>query len=134
LVANDFGYRGMKTLETLEFAVDYTGVDYTLMFGDDEITFTDEELEFGAYGSTVYGGVDFKYKGREAFRTGTWKALNDNGVCFPLITATDFRVKFKCTDYRSAGLKVDSILARLKLSQRIQSDSSRATSGQEAKE
>jgi hypothetical protein len=83
--------RGMKTLETLEFGLDC--------------------------GSDAYGGIDFKYKYdyNKLFRSGVLKPLSPNGVVYPGITASDFRVKFKADDYRD-GIKIDYVNCKWKLS------------------
>jgi len=60
-------------------------------------------------------GADFKYDYNEAYRESTWKRLNNQGLVFPIITASDFRVKIKATDYRVDGLYIDSAKARYKL-------------------
>lgn len=88
--STDIRLRGMKTVETLEFGLDC--------------------------GSDAYGSVDFKYEydKKDLYRTGTLKPLSHNGVCYPGVTASDFRVKFKADDYRD-GVKLDYINVKWKL-------------------
>jgi hypothetical protein len=89
----DFNVRGLKTLDVLEFGADYK--------------------PSGSY--IPYGGVDFKYTHSDAFRSSDWIRLNNEGIVHPIVTANDFRVKFKVDDYRDGDPKLDSIKLRWKL-------------------
>jgi hypothetical protein len=86
----DIRLRGMKTIETLEFGLDC--------------------------GSDAYGGVDFKYEydTDTIYRSGSLRPLGPNGVVYPGVTASDFRIKFKADDYRD-GIKIDYINCKWKL-------------------
>jgi hypothetical protein len=85
----DFRLRGMKTIETLEFGLDS--------------------------GSDVYAGVNFKYDyvKNNIYRSGTLKPVSYEGVVYPGVTASDFRIKLKLTDYRD-GLKLDYVNVKWK--------------------
>ena len=87
----DLRLRGMKTVETLEFGLDC--------------------------GSDAYGAIDFNYdyNYNSIFRSSVWKPLGKNGVVYPGITASDFRIKFKADDYRD-GVKLDYTNCKWKLS------------------
>jgi len=82
--------RGMKTVETLEFGLDS--------------------------GSNAYGGVDFKYAypTNSSYRTSTLKPLGHEGIVYPGVTASDFRVRLKVSDYRD-GVKLDYVNVKWKL-------------------
>jgi hypothetical protein len=89
----DLRIRGMKTVETLEFGLDC--------------------------GSDAYGAIDFKYNydTNSIYRNSSWKPISPNGVVYPGVTATDFRIKFKSLDYRD-GIKLDAIDCKWKMSDR----------------
>jgi hypothetical protein len=79
---------------------------------------TVETLEFGLdSGSDAYGALDFNYdyNYNSIFRSSSWKRLGKNGVVYPGITASDFRIKFKSDDYRD-GVKLDYTNCKWKLS------------------
>lgn len=79
---------------------------------------TVEGIEFGADGgSNLYGGVNFKYTYDKSniFRSGAFKPLGPEGVVYPGVTASDYRIKFKATDYRD-GVKLDYCNLKWKLS------------------
>jgi hypothetical protein len=79
-----FGTTSFKTLETLDFLVDYVKTSGVLT-----------------------AGTDFKYYYNESFRTGDFLRVNLQGSVTPNITASEFKIKLKGTDYRSAtALKV----------------------------
>ena len=87
----DMRLRGMKTVETIEYGMDC--------------------------GSDAYGTIDFKYDyvHNPIYRNGSWKPISQNGVVYPGITASDFRVRFKTSDYRD-GVKLDYTNVKWKLS------------------
>jgi hypothetical protein len=87
----DMRLRGKKTIETIEFGLDS--------------------------GSNAYGGIDSKdsYDYNKMFRSGTFKPIGPNGVVYPGVTTSDFKIKFKALDYRD-GIKLDYINCKWKLS------------------
>lgn len=88
----DFGYRGLKTLETLDFAINHDDSD-----------------------AHSYVKVDARYDHRSGFRTGNWIRLNDVGTASPIVTASDFKISFKGPDYTDvAEMTIEEIKSRLK--------------------
>jgi len=65
----DFGRRGTKTLENLQFGLDSA---------DD-----------------FWCAVDFRYNKKEPFRTSPWIRLNEEGVAFLRIVGIEFRVRLR---------------------------------------
>ena len=90
----DFNQRGMKTLSCLEFGTNYYK--------------TSEVLET----STKYR---YDYKTQSFSQTG-WKELNPQGVAYPIITATEFKLLLRGGDYRNAEASLSYLTAKLKMS------------------
>lgn len=60
-----------------------------------------------------------KYKndvGTATMSETSWKALGPEGVVAPVVTANEFSIALKGTDYRTSDLVIDSMEARLKVS------------------
>jgi len=89
----DFKQRGLKTLDHVEYGITYTP----------------------SGSETVSAGADFKYDSDETHRTGDWKRGNKQGMFHSGLTASDFRIKFKVSDYRDGDPKLDSVKARVKM-------------------
>ena len=89
----DFKQRGMKTLDHVEYGITYTP----------------------SASETVTAGADYKYDFDETHRTGDWKRGNKQGMFYSGLTATDFRIKLKVSDYRDGDPKLDSVKARMKM-------------------
>ena len=91
----DFGVRGLKTLETIEFATDH---DHAT--GDEDVR------------------IDTKYDlNNGSWRTGDWTRLNPQGLATPIVTGSDFRIRWRGPDYRTTTkLTLDDCRARFKIS------------------
>lgn len=93
LDTTDFGLRGHKTLETVEVGADYS-----------------------PNGSeTFLGQVDFKYDHDETFRNSSTIRINPQGVFYPGITANEFRVEVRFSDYTDGDPRVDYMTLRYKV-------------------
>ena len=91
----DFKIRGLKTVEEVEFGMDYTPT------GSESVT----------------AKVDFKYDYDESsWRTSGWERLNPQGMYFPVITANDLKVGIKFSDYTDGDPRLESTVLRWKLS------------------
>ena len=86
----DFGYRGLKSVESVQVAVD-----------------TPERL---------YLAVDFRNAKEEAFRTSRFVRLNREGVAFNRVTALEFRIRLMNT--KANALDIDYINISFKRSDR----------------
>ena len=86
----DFGFRGLKTLTSIELA-------------------------HSSY-SSIYAAIDWRYDTREPFRSSRWVKLNARGIATLMITAADFRVKLQSSDYRN--MELDYMLVKYKMSDR----------------
>ena len=92
----DFGQRSLKTLESLEFGANYYNTD----------------------GDTLQAGVDWRsdYKAdRDTFNELDYAQLSPRGTIFPLVTASEFRVKLKGATYVDSVVNIDYIKMRIKL-------------------
>lgn len=76
--AFDFGYRGRKDVEAIQFGID-----------------TDE---------TVYAAVDYKYDLSTTFHTTRWTRLNKEGVAHIRVSGSEFRFRLKSAAYIEAQL------------------------------
>jgi hypothetical protein len=97
------------------FQAQYTDPDfriYLIATSEDENTFWDN-ISFKEV--LLYGAVDFKYDYEETRRNSDWIRLNPQAVITPVISANDFRIKFKAIDYRATGLQLDYMNVRYKL-------------------
>ena len=84
----DFGFRGLKTLTSVELA-----------------------HSSNAY---VYVALDWRYDTKEPFRSSRWVRLNERGIATLMVTAADFRVKLQSSDYRN--MELDYALLKFKIS------------------
>lgn len=65
----DFKYRGLKSIEAIQFDVESSGA--------------------------LYAAIDYRYKRGEAFKTTRWTKLNSNGVAHIRTTGIEFRIRLK---------------------------------------
>lgn len=84
----DFGYRGLKSIESIQIGVDNA--------------------------ETLYVALDYRYKTTEAFRTTNFTRINDEGVAHLRATALEFRIRVKNNTYDPIDL--DYISVRFKRS------------------
>jgi len=68
----DFGYRGLKTVESVQFGLD---VD-----------------------QLAYAAIDYKYSKSSAYVTSQWVRLSPEGVAFIRVAGTDFRFRLKLAE------------------------------------
>ncbi len=90
----DFNQRGFKTLQLLELGANYTKGT--------------EKLQ-----------TSVKYKSdyqSNTFGQTPWIDVNPHGISTPMITASEFKLLAKGSDYRNAVISIDYLIARLKLS------------------
>ena len=89
----DFGLRALKFLEVMEIGAGYYKT-----------------------GGVISGRVNYKYNyGDNGFTEGTWIRADKRGVLFPRITANEFVLGVKGTDYREAELNLDYLNCGIKL-------------------
>ena len=88
----DFGVKGMKTVEGVEFG-----------------------MEIDPY-AKAYGSIDYCYDGSGVFDRSDWLLLNPEGQCAPMVTAPEVRICFKVDDF--AEVKVDSANVGIKFPDR----------------
>lgn len=92
----DFGQRGMKMLTVVEAGVQYDKGDYPA-----EVS------------------VKFKYSYKEeSFSKSPWKVLNNEGVVYPMITASELKILLRAQDYRECRASISYLNLRIKLSDR----------------
>lgn len=92
----DFGQRGMKMLTVVEVGMQY---------------------DKGIYQAEV--AIKYKYKySEESFSRSEWKMLNDEGVVYPMITASEFKILLRAPDYRECRASISYLNLRIKLSDR----------------
>jgi hypothetical protein len=94
----DWRVRALKTLETLEFGLNYYKLD-------------GESAPYDTYASVMY---KYGYK-TQSFTQGTWVTLNNEGNVFIHVTANEFKLRFKAPDYRDSDFSMDYVNCRLKL-------------------
>jgi len=117
----DFNQRGMKTLSVLEFGADFYRDlgEIEAMFDDDFIIIDDEDAEILGDPDVdiLEASVKFKYnyRGGSFDQTG-WKRLNREGIVYPIITATEFKILLRGGGYQNAEASVSYLSARLKMS------------------
>jgi len=97
------------------FKAQYTDPDFRiyLIVTTTEETIYIDDLSFKEV--LLEGAVDFKYDYDETRRSSDWIRVNPQGVITPIITANDFRVKFRATDYRPTVIHLDYMNVRYKL-------------------
>lgn len=94
----DLGLRAFKTLVTLE-----VGNNYYSDGGADELSVS---LKFRS---------EYQ-KDKDSFSQSDWIRLNPTGIAMPMVTANEFRARLKGDTYHSATVNIDSLKARVKLS------------------
>ena len=88
----DFGIRGLKTLESMDFHANH-----------------DHATEL------MYGRVDVRYDYKSGFRNGSWIRLNDVGTITPIMTGNDFKIRFKGPTYTAVTeLTIEDVVSRIK--------------------
>ena len=91
----DFGLRCIKTLAEVEISGDYyDGSDTPLK-------------------TSTYYRYDHKDSG---FTQTSWINFNDTGFAMPIVSAPEMKISVKADDYRNSTLNLDSLTARLKVS------------------
>ena len=68
----DFGYRGLKTVESVQFGLDTNKL--------------------------AYAAIDYKYSKSSAYVTSQWVRLSPEGVAFIRVAGTDFRFRLKLAE------------------------------------
>lgn len=92
----DFGQRGLKTLEALEFGANY----------------------YNSSGDILQSRVDWRsdyQSNRDSFNAGTYARLSPKGIVYPVTTANEFRIKLKGATYVDSVANLDYINMRAKL-------------------
>jgi len=91
----DFKARGLKTLERMGVGINYYNSD-----GDEMNARVDWRSDYQS--------------NRDSFNAGEWKRLNNKGMVFPVVTASEFRVKLKGTTYVDSVANLDYIKMLIK--------------------
>ena len=92
----DFGQSSLKTLEALEFGVNY----------------------YNSSGDIMQARVDWRsdyQSDRDSFNAGSYAQLNPKGIVSSIVTASEFRIKLKGTTYVDSVANLDYIKMRIKL-------------------
>lgn len=92
----DFGQRGMKMLTVVEAGMQY---------------------DKGSYPAEVSVRYKYNYM-EETFSRSAWKMLNNEGVAYPMITASELKVLLRAPDYRKCRASISYLNLRIKLSDR----------------